>query len=285
MENVVKIAFVGGPQSGKTSLIEYLRNYLKADYDVIIAEEAPTVCLRAGLNPPYNITGLDFQLECLKEYRRIYKRIDLFTDIVEHKKPVVILYDTIPEIGQTYLKNGNTNDYNIWKAFYDKYVRYPEFKTHRPDIVYNCELLQSSYSPAGNVVRRELETQKVLSVSEKISEILPEAILLSNKDSIEERASIVIDYIDRYFKPNTSQTFTFKDAKCTMHQSCVRCGWNDNIDINRLYRFCPMCGQSLNLNLGSPTYPFTPGSPTYPNITWTCQDQSGTITDESKKIL
>ena len=66
--------------------------------------------------------SLDFQLECLKEYRRIYKRIDLFLDIVTHKKPVVILYDTIPEIGQTYLKNKDITDYKVWKAFYDKYL-------------------------------------------------------------------------------------------------------------------------------------------------------------------
>ena len=32
MNNVLKVGVVGAPQSGKTSLIEYLRNYLKEDY-------------------------------------------------------------------------------------------------------------------------------------------------------------------------------------------------------------------------------------------------------------
>lgn len=280
MKDIIKIAFVGGPQSGKTSLIEYLRNYLKTDYDVIIAEEAPTVWLKAGLNPPYNITGLDFQLECLKEYRRIYKRIDLFLDIVTHKKPVVILYDTIPEIGQTYLKNKDITDYKIWKAFYDKYSSYPEFKTHKPDIVYNCELLQSSYSPAGNVVRRELETQKVLSVSEKINKILPEAILLSNKDSIEERALVIINYIENRLKPEDPK-ISFKTLNTKLHQSCIKCGWNDSIDINHLYKYCPMCSQTLNIAYE----PFKYHEDSFPNITCSYQNQFDLNTDDPKKHL
>lgn len=254
---MLKIGFVGGPQSGKTSLIEYLRNYLKADYHVIIAEEAPTVCLRAGLNPPYNIASLDFQKECLKEYRRIYDRLDEYLLNYSSDKPTIILFDTLPQIGCTYLKNGDNRSYKIWKEYLDVLIESDLFKKYRPDIVYNLELLQSAYSPEGNAVRRVLDTNKVISISEKIDDIFPEAETLCNYLSLEERASTVIDYIDNYF--TKSSFINISKCNISVYQHCYSCGWSDIINTDRLYRYCPMCGK--HLGTFNPYYPYSPSSP------------------------
>lgn len=260
---ILKIGFVGGPQSGKTSLIEYLRNYLKVDYHVIIAEEAPTVCLRAGLNPPYNITSLDFQKECLKEYRRIYERLDEYLSNYSINKPVIILFDTLPQIGCTYLKNNDNKSYRIWKEYLDAFLESELSKKYQPDKVYNLELLQSAYSPEGNAVRRVLDTNKVISISEKIDDIFPEAETLCNYLSLEERASTVIDYIDEYFTEPSKIDISNINISTYLH--CYNCGWSDTVKIEKMYRYCPMCGKLLaSFNPYRP-YPSGPVNPYDPN--------------------
>ena len=240
---ILRIGIVGAPQSGKTSLIEYLRNYLKKDYQVIIAEEPPTVLLKAGLNPPHNISGLDFQKECLDEYCNVYNRIDKYMGVFkEIDKPIIILYDTLPEIGQCYLKGKNNEGISEWQDKYNSVSAI--FKDHTPDKIYVLEMLQGEFSTKGNAVRRELEVQKVLSVEEKILQIFEGATFISNNYSIEERAGEINEYIEDYFTPTTTtQSFNISSVTCT--QSCSRCGWCDNIDYFNLYKYCPMCGLPL----------------------------------------
>ena len=197
---ILRIGLVGAPQSGKTSLVEYLRNTLKKEYQVIIAEEVPTRLLKEGLNPPYNISGLEFQLECLREYTSQYDKIDYnISNYLNHSpdKPIVILYDTLPSIGITYLSNREKEDADIWQMAYENSLDY--FVGHVPDKIFITELLQGEYSIRGNVVRRELETQKILSIAEKIDSLYKEGIHLSNEHSVEERAGIIVDYIDTFF--------------------------------------------------------------------------------------
>lgn len=240
---ILRIGIVGAPQSGKTSLIEYLRNALKKDYQVIIAEEPPTVLLKAGLNPPYNISGLDFQKECLDEYCNVYNRIDKYMGTFkEIDKPIVILYDTLPEIGQCYLKGKNNEGLDEWQLKYDSVSSI--FKDHSPDKTYILELLQGEFSIKGNAVRRDLEVQKVLSVEDKILKTFEGATILSNTYSVEERANDIISFIDDYFKP-TIVTCSVNVGSITYSQSCSRCGWHDNIDYHNPYRYCPMCGLPL----------------------------------------
>lgn len=243
---ILRIGIVGAPQSGKTSLIEYLRNYLKKDYQIIIAEEPPTVLLKAGLNPPYNITGLDFQKECLDEYCNVYNRIDRYMGVFkELDKPIVILYDTLPEIGQCYLKGKNNEGLNEWQEKYN--INKNIYEDHKPDKIYMLELLQGEFSTKGNAVRRDLEVSKILSIEEKMKNIFEGATFISNNYSIEERAGEIINFIEEYFNPPIS-TQGFTISSVTMAQSCPRCGWHDNIDYYNLYKYCPMCGLPLYPN-------------------------------------
>lgn len=232
VNNILRIGIVGAPQSGKTSLIEYLRNYLKKDYQVIIAEEPPTILLKAGLNPPHNISGLDFQKECLDEYCNVYNRINKYIGVFkELNKPIVILYDTLPEIGQCYLKGKNNEGIGEWRSKYDSVSSV--FKDHVPDKIYVLEMLQGEFSTKGNAVRRELEVQKVLSVEDKILQA-PEfkyAYFLPNTYSIEERAGKIIEYIENHFDNST--------------QHCFKCNWVGEVDITHPYNYCPMCGSPL----------------------------------------
>lgn len=200
MNNVLKVGVVGAPQSGKTSLIEYLRNYLKEDYQVIIAEEVPTRLLKAGLNPPYNLSGLQFQLECLKEYTRLYQGIDynLATYLSQREKPVVILYDTVPLIGQCYLGEQDSPEKDYWSKAYE--AEKFNYSGHDVDVMYITELLRGEYSPQGNAVRRELDVENVLSISDSIDRVFEGGIHLSNTLSIEERANIVAEEIDARLK-------------------------------------------------------------------------------------
>lgn len=193
MNDVLKIAFVGAPQSGKSSLIEYLRNYLKDDFQVVIADEPPTILLKVGLDPASGvISSLDFQGECLKEYTRVYKRIENYLPrLKKSNKPVIILMDTLPSIGWSYLTD--TSDMKSWIDLYNGFSE--DFEGFTPDIIFNCELLHGEFSISGNAVRRDLDIEYVLSIEDKINRTYSSSVLLSNDLSIEERASFVSDYV------------------------------------------------------------------------------------------
>lgn len=261
---ILRVGIVGAPQSGKTSLIEYLRNYLKKDYQVIIAEEPPTVLLRAGLNPPYNISGLDFQKECLDEYCNVYNRIDRYMGTFkEIDKPIVILYDTLPEVGKCYLKGKNNEGIEEWQYKYDSVSDI--FKDHTPDKIYLLEMLQGEFSTNGNAVRRELEVQKVLSVEEKLVATFGSATILPNNLSIEERAGDIISYIEEYFEPPIYERFSSVKLACL--QSCPRCDWKGHVAYDELYNYCPMCGIRLyHLSINTSSDPSnTPQTPVLDN--------------------
>lgn len=243
--SILRIGIVGSPNSGKTSLIEYLRNYLKDTYQVFIADEAPTRLLKAGLNPPSNISNFGFQLEVLNEYVSIYNQINKHSILYKEDRNVVILYDTTPLLGRAYLEENNQVMLENWQQHYDQYKRV--FEEHKPDKVFITELLQGEYSIKGNSVRRPFNVDDVLSIEERISKIYEDAILLSNGESLEERAQHIINYIDAHFNPNiTSYTLhnvSFHSFK--IQQTCPYCKWSDSINYDRYYRFCPMCGRML----------------------------------------
>nr|DAW53632.1 MAG TPA: ATPase [Caudoviricetes sp.] len=193
---MLKIGFVGAPQSGKSSLIEYLRNLLKDEYQVVIADEPPTILLKVGLDPASGvISSLDFQKECLLEYHNVYERISKYSSVYSNSdKPTIVLMDTLPEIGKCYLNDEETK---VWEEHYNLFWRNNVvFETFKPDIIFNLELLQGEFSTKGNAVRRDLDVEYILSIDEKICNTYPSAIRLANDIGIEERANEVADIID-----------------------------------------------------------------------------------------
>lgn len=202
MNDVLKVAFVGAPQSGKSSLIEYLRNLLKDRYQVVIADEPPTILLKVGLDPASGVvSGLEFQAECLKEYVRVYERINGYLPrLCSLDKPVIVLMDTLPSIGCSYLTNDL--DMQTWLGMYNEKKEF--FSDYQPDIIFNCELLQGEFSIHGNAVRRDLDVDYVLTIEEKIDALYPDSVLLSNELSIEERAGQVVDTIEQLRKGENS---------------------------------------------------------------------------------
>ena len=194
---MLKIGFVGAPQSGKSSLVECLRNLLKDEYQVVIADEPPTILLKVGLDPASGIiSSLDFQKECLLEYHNVYERISKYSSIYSNSdKPTIILMDTLPEIGKSYLNDEETK---AWEEFYNRFWKNNViFETYKPDIIFNLELLHGEFSTNGNAVRRDLDIDYVFSIDEKINVLYPEAIHLSNDLDLMERANEVVEIISK----------------------------------------------------------------------------------------
>lgn len=199
MNKILKVGFVGAPQSGKSSLIEYLRNILKDDYQVIIADEPPTILLKIGLDPASGvISSLDFQKECLREYYNVYERISRYSSVYSNcNKPIVILMDTLPKIGRCYLDEIEAYK---WDEYYNDFWRFNTlFGTYEPDIIFNLELLHGEFSTKGNAVRRDLDVDYILTIDDNVYKTYPSAIRLSNNLSIEERANEVSEIIYQYF--------------------------------------------------------------------------------------
>jgi GTPase SAR1 family protein len=248
MHSILRIGIVGAPHSGKTSLINYLRDALKDEYQVMIADEPPTIVLRSGLDPERNFNIIGFQIECLKEYSNVYKRIDhcmnsIFGYDPDKSHKVVILYDTLPELGKCYLPNEPWM-LGRWEEHYNKYKE-DIFKHHEPDKIFYTDLLQGEFSTKGNIVRRNIDTEDILEIAEKIEDTFEGAVKLPNDIGLEARADMIIDYIDSYFNPTPS-------VKLSVSQSCNYCEWHETRDINDLYHYCPKCGKMLPI--------FRPGS-------------------------
>jgi len=253
---ILRIAVVGAPHSGKTSLIDELKLQLRKDYNVIIAREVPTQLLDQGLNPPHNISGLDFQLECLARYAITYEQIDSFVERSEYfkEKNIIIIYDTTPEIGKAYLSNSRSVEFKDWERQYSLYKR--TFDKHKADLTFYCEMLSGEYSSKGNVSRRNIETQKLLSIDEKVEKIYQSdnTYKLDKDSSVEERAFEVINYhIENWFNRKAIESLQVGNTfYINTNPYCGNCGRRANSFQDE---YCVACGTKL-IKSGTTTFPY-----------------------------
>lgn len=186
-----KIGFVGGPMSGKTSLIRLLQEELtNKGYKVIEIEEIPTQLMHMNLIPDKTISRLDFQKECMTMYFTKYLNLKYFDEYYykwdKDYDKYIILYDTLPGCGYGYLED--EKDKEDLDRLYHRLLN--ESSTHMSDKDYNLDLLvfcdtikpKNNNFKEGNDIRVENNDSAIKKISDYIKESYAEDIDIELED-------------------------------------------------------------------------------------------------------
>lgn len=231
---LLRIGIVGAPYSGKEDLINQLVKALKKHYQVIVLDNPAIKLIKMGLN----LNTLDFQLKCLDEYKDMYEKLDSFMPLYSQDKNIVIIYNTLPDMGECYLAKKHSG-YDKWRK---RYLSYKEiFTKHAPNIVYLTEILTNTDFEQHQLFARDLSPAKILSIEEKLYNKYKNSSILQNVLISEEKLNIILEDIEKYFSsiPLTWAKYSY------IQQSCSVCGWQGSVEIDKLYNFCPSCGLLL----------------------------------------
>lgn len=240
MKDVLKIAIAGVPNSGKSKLIEAVKNSLQDDYQVFVASNAMSDSVNSGLIPSYNTSNLQFQLECLDRYIDIYNWIEYYIKNYKTDKPVIILYESTPDIGKSYIRRKYKKGTLEWLNRYNE--NNSVYNLHKPDKCFILEMSKGEYSEFYN-----FNTQRAITIEQKIINTCisryDDTEVLINDYSFDDKVRVICDYVNFRLKPLKM----IEASKVTFchEQECYNCNWKDSTDINNQYNYCPMCGRSL----------------------------------------
>lgn len=240
MSKILNLALVGVPNVGKTQLIDKLKIHLKDSYNVLTIPNAMSYLDEIGLIKTCGLSNMNFQHEYLTLYSSFYSNIMKYAKLynsrsnyIDHSKPTIILHENTPLIGKIFISEENIKLQNLWESRYKQFFN-SYYKKLGINKIYVVEMGKGEYKTLPNI-----DTDKALSLESKIIDICMNNYLnteiLFNSNSIEDKISCILDYIDSYFH-------TIPQFNVRINQRCPSCDWSDYNPPSNLYKFCPMCG-------------------------------------------
>lgn len=194
-----KILFTGGASAGKTSTIEYVKNYYESKgFDVFIINEVPTMLLNNGFNSK----------KCGKlEFLELITKIELYLrDVLEKEtekssnKNKIMLIDKCPVDNMAFIKREeldkmleklNTSYYEIINSF---------------DLIIHLETIAKDYPELytnENNKNRTLDKELAVSRNNRLLEVYKESnkrVIIKGYKDIKDKQERVIDEIEKVLK-------------------------------------------------------------------------------------
>lgn len=194
-----RILFTGGAGAGKTSTIEYVKNYYESKgFDVFIINEVPTMLLNNGFNSK----------KCGKlEFLELISKIELYLrDVLEKEtekssnKNKIMLIDKCPVDNMAFIKREeldkmleklNTSYYEIINSF---------------DLIIHLETIAKDYPELytnENNKNRTLDKELAVSRNNRLLEAYKESnkrVIIKGYKDIKDKQERVIDEIEKVLK-------------------------------------------------------------------------------------
>ena len=194
-----RILFTGGAGAGKTSTIEYVKNYYESKgFDVFIINEVPTMLLNNGFNSK----------KCGKlEFLELISKIKLYLrDVLEKEtekssnKNKIMLIDKCPVDNMAFIKREeldkmleklNTSYYEIINSF---------------DLIIYLETIAKDYPELytnENNKNRTLDKELAVSRNNRLLEVYKESnkrVIIKGYKDIKDKQERVIDEIEKVLK-------------------------------------------------------------------------------------
>ncbi len=194
-----RILFTGGAGAGKTSTIEYVKNYYESKgFDVFIINEVPTMLLNNGFNSK----------KCGKlEFLELISKIELYLrDVLEKEtekssnKNKIMLIDKCPVDNMAFIKREeldkmleklNTSYYEIINSF---------------DLIIYLETIAKDYPELytnENNKNRTLDKELAVSRNNRLLEVYKESnkrVIIKGYKDIKDKQERVIDEIEKVLK-------------------------------------------------------------------------------------
>ncbi len=194
-----RILFTGGAGAGKTSTIEYVKNYYESKgFDVFIINEVPTMLLNNGFNSK----------KCGKlEFLELISKIELYLrDVLEKEtekssnKNKIMLIDKCPVDNMAFIKREeldkmleklNTSYYEIINSF---------------DLIIHLETIAKDYPELytnENNKNRTLDKELAVSRNNRLLEVYKESnkrVIIKGYKDIKDKQERVIDEIEKVLK-------------------------------------------------------------------------------------
>jgi CYTH domain-containing protein/predicted ATPase len=191
-ENVPRIVLTGGPCSGKTTVIEFLKRHFAKEAG-FVPEMATLVMEHLGIRPPADgnaVANLEFQTTIAKA-QRVFE--DGAARFAHRNGRIVLICDRGEVDGGAYMEGGNqTLEIVSGLDISHLYERYAKviYLSVPPEAIYNA-------NKANNPTRKEdyQQASALGNATLKVWEGHQDVIIIGNYDSMEEKLAAVAGHI------------------------------------------------------------------------------------------
>lgn len=219
--NIYKIVLTGGPCAGKTTVLEYVKDFIKNkkndDFNLITVSESATELIKSGIFPRDFKRMYDFQ-DIIFEYQKA-KESSECRGITNKNKDYVILYDRALIDNKAYLDSQDEFDC-LLKKYDCREIDLLDSYDLLIDLVSVANCDEKKYSTLSNDARYEsLEDAKISDIKTSNAWLGHRNYFSINSDvSMEEEANDIIKLIDDFITNKKSydskkMMVVFKEGK------------------------------------------------------------------------